>query len=52
MVNLYLPIDPNSDAPTVEAQEHDDTSLLNLVRRVIALRHRESALQASGDFNV
>lgn len=35
---LYLPIDPDGDRPTVEAQRADDDSLLNQVRRLIALR--------------
>ena len=50
--HLYLPVDPELDAPTVEAQENNCTSLLNLVRRVISLRHQEQDLQADGDFTV
>ena len=49
---LYLPVDPAPDAPTVEAQENNDASLLNMVRRVISLRHQEQDLQADGDFTV
>ncbi|TET50048.1 MAG: glycosylase, partial [Anaerolineales bacterium] len=47
---LYLPIDPQPDRPTVAAQEADPDSLLNRVRRIIALRKAHFALQASGDF--
>ena len=36
--DLYLPVDPAADAPTVEEQEKDPDSLLNLVRRMTALR--------------
>lgn len=35
---LYLPLDPSPDRPTVAAQRADDTSLLHLVRRLVALR--------------
>lgn len=48
--DLYLPVDPAPDAPTVEEQERDGTSLLNTVRAVLALRRREADLQADGDF--
>ena len=49
---LYLPVDPEPDAPTVQGQEKDSSSLLNLVRTVISLRHQEKDLQADGDFRV
>ena len=35
---LYLPIDPDPDRPTVAAQLADESSVLHLVRRLIALR--------------
>ncbi len=35
---LYLPIDPDPARPTVAAQRADESSLLHLVRRLIALR--------------
>ena len=35
---LYLPIDPDEDRPTVAYERADDGSLLNQVRRLIALR--------------
>lgn len=43
---LYLPVDGAEDAPTVEAQEKDENSLLRFVRRLLALRHGEEDLQA------
>ncbi len=49
---LYLPVDSSPDAPTVEAQENDEGSILNTVRRVIKLRHENEELQADGDFEV
>ena len=49
---LYLPVDASPDAPTVEDQERDPASLLNTVRAVLALRHRERDLTADGDFQV
>ena len=50
--DLYLPVDPSEDAPTVLAQEEDPDSLLNTVRAIISLRHREEDLQADADFKV
>jgi glycosidase len=47
---LYLPIEPDADRPTVAAQESDPDSLLNTVRRLIALRKAHPALCASGAF--
>ena len=47
---LYLPVDPAADAPTVEAQEGDPSSLLNTVRAILKLRHAEEDLQADGEF--
>jgi maltose alpha-D-glucosyltransferase/alpha-amylase len=35
---LYLPVDPNPGNATVEAQEADPDSMLNHIRRVLALR--------------
>ena len=49
---LYLPVDPASDAPTVEGQEGDPDSLLNTVRALLKLRHAEADLQADGPFEV
>lgn len=35
---LYLPVDPDKKAPTVEKEEKDADSLLNVVRRVLKFR--------------
>ena len=50
--DLYLPVDPADDAPTVEKQAGDPDSLLNTVKAVLSLRHQETDLQADGDFKV
>ena len=42
--DLYLPIDPSPDRPTVAAQLDDPDSTLHLVRRLIALRRSVAAL--------
>jgi maltose alpha-D-glucosyltransferase/alpha-amylase len=47
---LYLPIDPAPDRPTVEQQAGDPNSLLNSVRKLVTIRTKHPALQASGDF--
>ena len=49
---LYLPVDPNADAPTVTDQENDSDSLLNTVRKLLVLRHANADLQAEGGFEV
>jgi maltose alpha-D-glucosyltransferase/alpha-amylase len=49
---LYLPVDPAADAPNVAAEECDPNSLLNRVRRLIALKHSEPALAAYAEFVV
>ncbi|MDR2742550.1 MAG: hypothetical protein LBB98_10405 [Treponema sp.] len=41
---LYLPVDPAPDAPTVEAQEKDPASLLNTVKSLLVLRRTEKDL--------
>ena len=46
--NLYLPVDSSSDAPTVESQQKKPDSLLNCVKKLIALRLSSGALQACG----
>jgi glycosidase len=48
--SLYLPVDESPDRPTVAEQEKDPGSLLNRVRRLIALRKVHPALCASGEF--
>ncbi len=50
--DIYLPVDPAEDAPTVEAQLADPDSLLNTVKAILALRHKEEQLQADDDFSV
>lgn len=45
---LYLPLDPHQNRPTVKRQESDPGSLLNHVRKLIALRKSAPALQAEG----
>ncbi len=50
--SLYLPVDSAADAPTVEAQENDPDSLLNMVKGILALRHKEEDLQADAEFKV
>ena len=47
---LYLPVDHSPDAPTVSAEEKDPNSLLNHVRRLIALKKKEPALRAYAQF--
>lgn len=48
---LYLPVD-DVHPVNVESEEADEKSLLNLVRRVIELRHREDDLKAGSSFEV
>jgi glycosidase len=47
---LYLPVDSADDAPTVQAQENDQNSLLNHVRNLIQLKKNEPALAAYAEF--
>ncbi len=49
---LYLPIDPDADRPTVEAGREDPRSLLNQVRRLLALRAGTPALGSGGGVEV
>jgi len=46
---LYLPVDPADDAPNVADQEKDPESLLQRVRRLIALKKSRPALQAHAE---
>ena len=50
--DLYLPVDPSEDAPTVEDQKKDMYSLLNTVKTILQLRRREVQLQADESFSV
>lgn len=47
---LYLPIAPNRETLNVEAQEQQEDSMLQFVRRCIALRHTHPALQNDGGY--
>ncbi|GAA1915272.1 alpha-amylase family glycosyl hydrolase [Streptomyces durmitorensis] len=49
---LYLPVDPDPQRPDVAAQQADDTSLLHLVRRLIALRKASPELGPDGSVEV
>jgi maltose alpha-D-glucosyltransferase/alpha-amylase len=49
---LYLPVDPAPDAPTVEAQEKDPGSLLNTVKALLRLRRTENDLQAKPNLEI
>lgn len=42
---LYLPIDPESDAPTVEAQKNDPDSLWRTVQDILAIRNQTADLK-------
>jgi maltose alpha-D-glucosyltransferase/alpha-amylase len=46
---LYLPLDPRKNRPTVKKQTTDPGSLLNHVRKLITLRRSSPALQAVGN---
>ena len=50
--DLYLPVDPAADAPTVAAQEGDPDSMLNTVKSLLELRHSHEDLQADAGFEV
>lgn len=43
---LYLPVDPFPDAPTVESEENDPASLYNVIKKLTALRANEDSLKA------
>jgi glycosidase len=47
---LYIPLDATVDRPTAAAQMEDPASLLNEVKRLIALRQAHPALQSYGEF--
>lgn len=49
---LYLPVDERDCAPNVQEQEADENSLLNTVRRLLALRHESPDLQSVANFEV
>ena len=47
---LYLPVDRSKNGPNVEQQLRQPNSLLNKVRRLIALRKKSASLCADGQF--
>ena len=49
---LYLPVDADPCAPSVEAQEGDPASLLNTVKALLALRHSEDDLKAQANLEI
>ena len=50
--DLYLPVDPAEDAPTVAAQAVDADSLLNTVKGLLTFRHAHKDLNADAPFKV
>ncbi|SFB76202.1 alpha-amylase family glycosyl hydrolase [Butyrivibrio sp. YAB3001] len=50
--SLYLPQDLSEDAPTVEDQAKDPSSLYNETKALIALRHKYDDLKADSSFSV
>ena len=50
--DLYLPVDPAQNAPTVASQEADPDSMLHFVRNMIALRQAHPALGNYSPFAV
>ncbi|MDR2495022.1 MAG: hypothetical protein LBD24_07360 [Spirochaetaceae bacterium] len=49
---LYLPVDPAEDAPTVEAQEKDPSSLLNTVKSLLRLRRGDADLRGCPNLEI
>ncbi len=49
---LYLPVDTGENAVTVEKAANDPDSILNTLKKVIAIRHANTDLQSDGDFEV
>lgn len=47
---LYLPVDAAEDFPNAEDQEKDPDSMLNRVRRLIAMKKNHGALSAHAEF--
>ena len=48
--DLFLPIDTDGGALTVETQEADPNSMLNYVRKILALRQESPAMSNTGDW--
>jgi maltose alpha-D-glucosyltransferase/alpha-amylase len=49
---LYLPLDSDTERPTVAAQATDPTSLLNFVRTLLRLRAKHPALGAEASYEI
>ncbi|MBA8826113.1 maltose alpha-D-glucosyltransferase/alpha-amylase [Saccharopolyspora lacisalsi] len=49
---LYIPVDPDPNRPTVEQQRADEGSLLHFIRRLLALRERNPELGTRSDVRV
>lgn len=49
---LYLDVDRASDAPCVKQQQTNGKSILNLVKKLTALRHNTEELQADESFQI
>ncbi|PLS28649.1 alpha-amylase family glycosyl hydrolase [Bifidobacterium parmae] len=52
VADLYLPVDPAPDAPTVAAAQADPQSLWHWLRALLAFRHACPALRAHAGFEV
>jgi maltose alpha-D-glucosyltransferase/alpha-amylase len=50
--NIYLPVDPSPDAPTVTSQENDPDSLLSTIKALTKIRHEYADLHADSSFEV
>ena len=50
--DLYLPVDPSSDAPVVSEMLEDPDSLLNMVRALLKLRSSEEDLHAQPNLRI
>lgn len=48
--DLFLPVDTDGGALTVETQEADPNSILNYVRKILALRQESPAMSNTGDW--
>lgn len=46
---LYIPLDPNSKRPTVQAQQQNKKSLYHEIQKLIQIRQEHEALQSRGE---
>ena len=49
---IYLPVDESRNRPTVSKQINSEKSLLNFVRRLIAIRSENPALSSAGRMEI